>query len=107
MSTKLLGWMSPPSPELQTSGPEPTAWNGPSGLVDVAAPMHIRPLAVCGAVKYIRYTPSARRETSGAQKAPVPAHAGLAGSASPRTVHGPVADGALAIGVRPAQLLVE
>ena len=66
-----------------------------------AAPRHIRPAAALGPVKYMRNRPSARRDTSGAQNPPLPAQVGFCGSASPRTVHGPVAAGDLGVDVAP------
>ena len=113
VSTKLAGSMAPPSPGSQTMGPSPRGRKGPSGPEERAAPTHLRLAVALGAVKYMRYLPSARRETSGAHKpqsgsaSQLTAQDGLAGRASPRTVQGPVADGAAATGTCRVPLLVE
>src|SRR5688572_14907106 len=99
--------MSPPSPALHTNGCVDVGTNGPAGVAATAAPRHILPAATLGPVKYMRYWPSARLDTSGAQNPLVPAQTGFWGNASPRMVHGPVGPGAVAYGVRPRRELVE
>src|SRR3712207_5129465 len=74
--------MAPPSSAGQTSMPSPTIWNGPSGEVAVATPMHWYAGSKLVVVGYMTNWPGPNWLTSGAHVFPGITHLGSSGSAS-------------------------